>query len=91
MNLRLFKHHITTGYYDTALWQSNETHLVGEWIRVQQDLIITDNINLVFEAKKIGELARPFSANTAHSLFCNQKFLTYIQTLQVLLQSMTSH
>lgn len=54
VSLKLFKYHSTTQVTDPVVWQSNETHLVNEWIRVQQDLTITDTVNLLFQATKTG-------------------------------------
>lgn len=61
VTLRLLEYHITTNRYSSSLWQSNETHLVDEWIRVQQDLTITDSVNVIFEARKIGKCFLQFN------------------------------
>lgn len=56
VSLSLLKFHTSTGATESRpLWQSNETHLVNEWIRVEQELLITDSVKMIFEAKKLGK------------------------------------
>ena len=60
VSLRLYQSHVSSGRVDPTLWQLNETHLVNEWIRVQQNLLITgDPVTVNFEAKKADYSSSP--------------------------------
>ncbi len=57
ISLRLYEHYPSAGSSrtDRVLWHSNDTHLLSEWIRVQQTVLFTSEpITLNWEAEMHG-------------------------------------
>lgn len=86
VSFSLLGYHTSSGRYDPTLWQSNETHLVNQWIRVQKTLYISDPIYLIFQAKKLGKFVY-FSPTI---FFTNIVYYVVQIHLPVKLKSMTS-